>query len=91
MINSLCELRDIGNSVVVVEHDKDMIERADYVIDLGPHAGKNGGNIISEGKPSQIIQDASLTAAYLTGNKKFIFQPQEEKVTEPIDVKRLHW
>ena len=48
LINSLCELRDIGNSVVVVEHDKDMIERADYVIDLGPHAGKNGGNIISE-------------------------------------------
>ena len=70
LINSLCELRDIGNSVVVVEHDKDMIERADYVIDLGPHAGKNGGNIISEGKPSQIIQDASLTAAYLTGKQK---------------------
>ena len=51
LINSLCELRDIGNSVVVVEHDKDMIERADYVIDLGPHAGKNGGDIISKGNP----------------------------------------
>ena len=69
LINSLCELRDIGNSVVVVEHDKDMIERADYVIDLGPYAGNNGGAIISKGKPSAIISDNSLTAAYLTGKK----------------------
>ncbi len=52
LINSLITLRDIGNSVVVVEHDKDMIERADYVIDLGPHAGKNGGKIISKRKSS---------------------------------------
>ena len=79
LINSLCELRDIGNSVVVVEHDKDMIERADYVIDLGPHAGKNGGDIISKGKPTDIISDDSLTAAYLTGKKSIHIPSQRRK------------
>ena len=79
LINSLCELRDIGNSVVVVEHDKDMIERADYVIDLGPHAGKNGGLIISKGKPTDIINDDSMTAAYLTGKKTIHIPLQRRK------------
>ena len=79
LINSLCDLRDIGNSVVVVEHDKDMIERADYVIDLGPHAGKNGGDIISKGKPSDIISDDSLTAAYLTGKKNIHIPTKRRK------------
>ena len=79
LINSLCDLRDIGNSVVVVEHDKDMIERADYVIDLGPHAGKNGGDIISKGKPSDIISDNSLTAAYLTGKKNIHIPTKRRK------------
>ena len=69
LINSLIDLRDIGNSVIVVEHDKDMIERADYVIDIGPHAGKNGGEIISQGIPSAILSENSLTADYLTGKK----------------------
>ncbi|MEJ6557144.1 MAG: excinuclease ABC subunit UvrA [Flavobacteriaceae bacterium] len=69
LINSLIDLRDIGNSVIVVEHDKDMIERADYVIDIGPHAGKNGGEIISQGVPSSILSENSLTADYLTGKK----------------------
>ncbi|MEJ6624940.1 MAG: excinuclease ABC subunit UvrA [Flavobacteriaceae bacterium] len=69
LINSLIDLRDIGNSVIVVEHDKDMIERADYVIDIGPHAGKNGGEIISQGIPSSILSENSLTADYLTGKK----------------------
>jgi excinuclease ABC subunit A len=53
LINSLENLRDIGNSVLVVEHDKDMIERADYVIDIGPKAGKFGGKIISKGTPKE--------------------------------------
>ena len=70
LIDSLISLRDIGNSVVVVEHDKEMIERSDYVIDIGPHAGKNGGEIISKGNPKEIIESNSLTAAYLTGEKK---------------------
>ncbi|MCL4171034.1 UNVERIFIED_CONTAM: hypothetical protein GTU68_008052, partial [Idotea baltica] len=54
LINSLVSLRDVGNSVIVVEHDKDMIERADHVIDIGPHAGKHGGEIISEGTPKEL-------------------------------------
>ena len=70
LIESLIALRDIGNSVIVVEHDKDMIERADYVIDIGPHAGKNGGEIISKGNPKEIIAHNSITAQYLTGQKK---------------------
>ncbi len=70
LINSLTQLRDIGNSVLVVEHDKDMIEQADYVIDIGPHAGKNGGEIISEGNPEQLLKENTLTAAYLNGQKE---------------------
>ena len=54
LINSLESLRDIGNSVIVVEHDKDMILRADHIIDIGPMAGKNGGEIISEGNPKKL-------------------------------------
>ncbi|MGB1308069.1 MAG: excinuclease ABC subunit UvrA [Oceanihabitans sp.] len=70
LINSLIALRDIGNSVIVVEHDKDMIERADHVIDIGPHAGKHGGEIISEGTPKQLLKHHTLTADYLNGTKK---------------------
>jgi len=78
LIDSLVSLKKIGNSVVVVEHDKDMIERADYVIDLGPFAGKNGGEIISQGPPKKILEDNSLTAAYLTG-KKIIEIPKDRR------------
>jgi excinuclease ABC subunit A len=67
LIHSLEQLRDIGNSVIVVEHDKDMILRADYVIDIGPKAGKYGGEIISKGTPSEILKDHTLTASYLNG------------------------
>lgn len=67
LINSLESLRDVGNSVIVVEHDKDMIERADHVIDIGPHAGKYGGEIISQGTPAQILKHNTITAQYLNG------------------------
>ncbi|MDO6759596.1 excinuclease ABC subunit UvrA [Tamlana sp. 2_MG-2023] len=70
LINSLVALRDIGNSVIVVEHDKDMIERADYVIDIGPKAGKHGGEIISIGTPEELLTHNTLTADYLNGNKE---------------------
>ena len=70
LINSLVSLRDIGNSVIVVEHDKDMIERADYVIDIGPKAGKHGGDIISIGNPEELKSQNTLTADYLNGNKE---------------------
>ncbi|WP_298505199.1 excinuclease ABC subunit UvrA [uncultured Maribacter sp.] len=67
LIKSLESLRDIGNSVIVVEHDRDMIERADHVIDIGPKAGKHGGQIISEGTPDQLKNHHTLTADYITG------------------------
>ncbi len=70
LINSLISLRDIGNSVIVVEHDKDMIERADHVIDIGPRAGKYGGEIISEGTPEELLTHHTLTAQYLNGEKE---------------------
>ena len=69
LINSLISLRDIGNSVIVVEHDKDMIERADHVIDIGPKAGRHGGEIISEGSPDELKKHHTLTADYLNGTK----------------------
>ena len=70
LINSLENLRDIGNSVLVVEHDKEMIERADWVIDIGPKAGRFGGQIISEGTPKQLLLEKTMTAQFLNGNLK---------------------
>jgi excinuclease ABC subunit A len=71
LIHSLEQLRDLGNSVIVVEHDKDMIERADYVIDIGPKAGKYGGEIISIGTPAETLASNTITAQYLNGTMKF--------------------
>ena len=70
LIRSLEQLRDLGNSVLVVEHDKDMIERADYVIDIGPKAGKFGGEIISKGTPKELLKEHTTTAQYLNGELK---------------------
>ncbi len=79
LINSLVSLRDIGNSVIVVEHDKDMIERADYVIDIGPKAGKHGGEIISIGNPDELKTHETLTADYLNGNKEIEIPKKRRK------------
>jgi len=70
LIDSLKTLRDVGNSVIVVEHDRDMIEEADYVIDIGPFAGKHGGEVISAGTPKEIEKHNTLTTDYLSGKKK---------------------
>ena len=70
LIRSLEKLRDLGNSVLVVEHDKDMMECADYVLDIGPGAGKHGGEIVSEGSFKELKSHATLTADYLTNRKK---------------------
>lgn len=70
LIKSLESLRDLGNSVIVVEHDRDMIERADHVIDIGPKAGKLGGEIISEGTPAALRGHNTLTADYISGKLK---------------------
>lgn len=78
LIKSLESLRDLGNSVIVVEHDRDMIERADHVIDIGPKAGRHGGEIISEGKPSELLKSNTLTADYITG-KKVISVPKKRR------------
>ncbi len=70
LIHSLVKLKDIGNSVIVVEHDKDMIEHANYVIDIGPAAGKHGGEIVSQGSPKEIKKHHTLTADYLNGTRE---------------------
>ena len=79
LINSLISLRDVGNSVIVVEHDKDMIERADHVIDIGPFAGKYGGEIISEGTPQELLKQNTLTAAYLNGESEIEIPKERRK------------
>ncbi len=70
LIGALKNLRDIGNSVLVVEHDKDMIFNADHVIDMGPAAGAHGGLVVAQGKPKDILTADTLTAAYLSGVKE---------------------
>ena len=70
LINSLIKLRDVGNSVLVVEHDEDMIKHADFVLDIGPGAGKHGGKIVSEGSFDQLKSHNSLTADYLSRRKQ---------------------
>lgn len=69
LIKALQDLRDIGNSVIVVEHDKEMILNADYVLDIGPKAGIHGGAIVAAGTPKQILKSNSITANYLTGER----------------------
>ncbi len=78
LIHSLISLKEIGNSVIVVEHDKDMIEHADYVIDIGPAAGLHGGEIVSEGTPEEIQKHDTLTSSYLRGSRE-IEIPKERR------------
>jgi excinuclease ABC subunit A len=79
LIKSLINLRDIGNSVLVVEHDKDMIEHADFVLDIGPGAGIHGGEIVSEGTFTELKQHNTLTADYLNGTKKIAIPSKRRK------------
>jgi excinuclease ABC subunit A len=79
LINALCNLRDIGNSVLVVEHDKDIMLAADYLVDIGPKAGIHGGRIVAEGSPQDVINSNSDTAQYLNGTKK-IAVPVERRI-----------
>ena len=76
LIQSLKELRDMGNSIIVVEHDKEMMLEADYIVDLGPRAGRLGGNIVFAGTPKEMLKTDTLTARYLTGKKEIEFAPQ---------------
>ena len=79
LIGALKNLRDLGNTVLVVEHDKDMILEADYVIDVGPAAGLHGGQIVAQGTPAQILKSKTLTAAYLNGEKEITVPKKRRK------------
>lgn len=79
LIDSLKKLRDLGNSVLVVEHDKDMILNADYVIDMGPFAGKGGGEVVWEGKPQNISKANTLTAKYINGELQIPIPEERRK------------
>ncbi len=78
LISSLKQLRDAGNSVIVVEHDKEMIQSSDHIIDMGPGAGRHGGEIVAEGSPAEIKAFDTLTAGYLNNSHKFII-PKERR------------
>ena len=78
LIDSLKELRDLGNSVIVVEHDRDMIEEADFILDIGPGAGRHGGEIVAKGKLQDIQNGNSITAHYLNGQQEIIV-PSERR------------
>jgi len=81
LLNALEELRDLGNTVLVVEHDEETIRRADYVVDLGPGAGRHGGEIVARGTPGEIMQvPESLTGAYMAGEKRIETRPERRKV-----------
>ncbi|MDD2416436.1 MAG: excinuclease ABC subunit UvrA [Parabacteroides sp.] len=79
LINSLKQLRDSGNSVIVVEHDKDMMLQADYVIDMGPKAGRLGGEVVFAGTPEEMLRSNTLTAAYLNGLQEIAVPAERRK------------
>ncbi|MCL4397534.1 excinuclease ABC subunit UvrA [Patescibacteria group bacterium] len=83
LISTLSNLRDLGNSVIVVEHDREMMEKADYIFDFGPGAGEHGGEIIAQGTPVQIKKDPnSITGKYLSGRKEIEIQDSGRLMTE---------
>ena len=67
LIQALKRLRDLGNSVLVVEHDKDMMLDSDYIVDMGPGAGRHGGHVVASGTPTELLKSDSVTARYLQG------------------------
>ena len=78
LINSLKELRDLGNTVIVVEHDEDMMRHADYIVDIGPKAGRKGGEVVFQGTIDEMLQTETITAQYLNGKMK-IDVPKERR------------
>ena len=87
LIDTLQKLKDLGNTVVVVEHDAQTIKSADHVIDFGPGAGKFGGEVVAQGTPSEIIYNSkSLTGQYLSGKRKIELQ-STSKITEDTERK----
>ena len=82
LIDSLKQLRDMGNSVIVVEHDEDMMRQADYIVDIGPKAGRLGGHIVFEGTPAELLKADTLTAKYLRGELSAALIGEEAKDEE---------
>lgn len=81
LINALKDLRDLGNSVIVVEHDKEMMLACDYIIDIGPGAGRHGGNVVAEGDPKTFLKTNSTTAQYLKGKLKIDYGNEKRELT----------
>jgi excinuclease ABC subunit A len=79
LIKALKDLRDIGNSVVVVEHDKDMMLESDYILDIGPGAGRHGGHVVAGGSPEKFLKNNSTTAKYLSGTLRIPYQKERRK------------
>src|SRR5882724_5745097 len=79
LIEALKNLRDIGNSILVVEHDKDIMLAADYLVDIGPRAGFHGGRIVAQGEPSALLKLNTLTSSYLNGHKKIAIPEERRK------------
>lgn len=79
LIKSLKQLRDTGNSVIVVEHDRDMMMEADYLLDIGPGAGRHGGHIVAQGTPQEVLQSDTMTAQYLSGKKRIEVPAERRK------------
>ena len=89
LISSLVQLRDTGNSVIVVEHDKEMMLHADYVIDMGPYAGRHGGEVVAAGTPEKILKAGTLTADYLNGKRK-IAVPEKRREGNGKSIKLIN-
>ena len=79
LIHSLKELRDLGNTVIVVEHDKDMMLAADYIVDIGPKAGRKGGEVVFQGTPQEMLRQHTLTSQYLNGERAITVPSQRRK------------
>ena len=79
LINSLKELRDLGNTVIVVEHDRDMMLAADYIVDIGPQAGRKGGEVVFQGTPAEMLKTQTITAQYLNGQMAIEIPPHRRQ------------
>ena len=91
LINALKRLRDLGNTVIVVEHDTETMESADHIIDLGPEAGNNGGEVIAQGTYNEILKNKnSITGQYLS-HKKYIQIPKSRRLSKKWKIFRNQW
>ena len=79
LIHSLKELRDLGNTVIVVEHDEDMMLNADYIVDIGPRAGRKGGEVVFQGTPQEMLKTDTITAQYLNGQQQIVIPAKRRK------------